>query len=1013
MRPVAVIALLCAAMAIAGNSSGAKADTRQQSALELELAGEMVSIPGGEFFRIGDLDGERSAYTVTVPAFRLGKHEVTFAQWDACVADGGCNGYSPDDYEWGRGSHPVVNISWYDIQSFIDWLNAKTDGNYRLPTEAEWEYAGRAGSIRKFSWTGAGRNNRANCNNDDCGDSWDYTAPVGSFSANPWGLHDMHGNVWEWVQDCWNDSYEGAPTDGSAKTNSVCGLRVRRGGGWNTDPWPLHAAIRAPWISAGRTNQGDTGFRLAQDEEQQPPTTASDPLAEMLALGRLCRQGELGLPKDYIQAYQWFDLAASQGAAALEERDALAAQMTPEQIEKAQSSEAFIKLIEDIVAIPGGTFIKKLLEDMIAIPGGSFRMGNLSGKGYGNEQPVRNVTVPAFRLGKHEVTFAQWDACVADGGCNGYTPDDEGWGRSNRPAINVPWYDAQSFIDWLNGKTGGNYRLPTEAEWEYAARAGSTTEYSWGDDIGSNRTNCDGCGSQWDDDRTAPVGSFPANPWGLHDMHGNVHEWVQDCWNRRYEGAPTDGSAWTSGECILRVFRGGAWDSPPWRLRSAYRGWEGGWGRDHLGFRLAQDEEQYLATMAGTRPAEMLALGRLYRQGGLGVTQDYTHAQKWFNLAASHSAQTGDIDTLEAAVSAGADVNARAGRGRTALMYAVDKGYPQLVSLLLDAQSNVNASAPDGATALFMAASHGHTEVIELLMKAGAHVSLRGAQGKTPAEAAEARYGATDTARESGAPPALLALLDGKTWAEAEAEQARKRQENETLLSKLPEDMVSIPGGTFRMGDLSGEGGEGDQPVRSVTVPAFKLGRHEVTFAQWDACVADGGCNGYSPDDMGWGRGNQPVIYVSWDDAHSFIRWLNSKTDGNYRLPTEAEWEYAARAGTTTEYSWGDDIGSNRANCDNDYCGDSWDYTAPVGSFPANPWGLHDMHGNVYEWVQDCWNNNYEGAPIDGSAWTDGDCSLRVARDGSWGTYLRSFARYRDGRPTRDAGLGFRLAQDE
>ncbi|MCY4283154.1 MAG: formylglycine-generating enzyme family protein, partial [Gammaproteobacteria bacterium] len=161
---------------------------------------------------------------------------------------------------------------------------------------------------------------------------------------------------------------------------------------------------------------------------------------------------------------------------------------------------------------------------------------------------------------------------------------------------------------------------------------------------------------------------------------------------------------------------------------------------------------------------------------------------------------------------------------------------------------------------------------------------------------------------------------------------------------------------------------------------------------------------------------NQPVVCVSWNDAQAFIKWLSDETGGNYRLPTEAEWEYAARAGTTTKYSWGDDIGSNRANCDNDDCGDSYDYTAPVGSFPANPWGLHDMHGNVWEWVQDCWNDNYKGAPKDGSVWTSGDCSQRVIRGGSWfydAWYLRSADRFRYDRANRNGTIGFRLAQDE
>ena len=250
------------------------------------------------------------------------------------------------------------------------------------------------------------------------------------------------------------------------------------------------------------------------------------------------------------------------------------------------------------------------------------------------------------------------------------------------------------------------------------------------------------------------------------------------------------------------------------------------------------------------------------------------------------------------------------------------------------------------------------------------------------------------------------------------------------LEQELAGEMVLIPAGSFRMGDLRGEGHLMDyylhnplgEPVHTVTVPAFRLGKYEVTFAQWDACVADGGCEGYSPYDgwvgyaISWGRKNRPVINVNWDDTQSFIDWLNSKTGGSFRLPTEAEWEYAARAGSTTKYSWGDDIGSNQANCDNENCGDSWEYTAPVGSFPANAWGLHDMHGNVWEWVQDCWNGSYESAPTDGSAWTAGRCSARLVRGGSWyddPSYLRSAFRYSGNRLNRYMDIGFRLAQDE
>ena len=393
--------------------------------------------------------------------------------------------------------------------------------------------------------------------------------------------------------------------------------------------------------------------------------------------------------------------------------------------------------------------------------------------------------------------------------------------------------------------------------------------------------------------------------------------------------------------------------------------------------------------------------------------------------ALHNAAQAGDIEMLKAAVTAGVDVNARDSRGRTALMHAVDKGYPLLVQELLEAQADVNVRAPDGATALFMAAAHGHTEIIELLMKAGAAVSVRGPKGETPVEVAVRRYGDANAARGNGEPPAVLALLDGKTWAEVE----EARAQIEPTVRQLADEMVAIPAGKFRMGSRGRDASDDEKPAHRVTVPAFKLGKHEVTFVQWDACVLDGGCNGYSPHDgvyyaddgsgkpyygKSWGRGDRPVINVNWNDIQSFIRWLNSKTGGNFRLPTEAEWEYAARAGTKTKYSWGNDIGSNRANCND--CGDNYQYTAPVGSFPANPWGLHDMHGNVWEWVQDCNNDSYKGAPRDASAWVSGNCQERVVRGGSWNNDpgdQRSAYRGQHALPDRHYEDGFRLAQDE
>ena len=209
--------------------------------------------------------------------------------------------------------------------------------------------------------------------------------------------------------------------------------------------------------------------------------------------------------------------------------------------------------------------------EMVVLPTGSFRMGDLSGRGDADEKPVRTVTISRpIAMGKYEVTFEDYDRFALATGAK--KPDAKGWGRGNRPVINVSWHDARDYAVWLSEQTGKRYRLPSEAEWEYATRAGTTMEYSWGNTAGSGNANCDGCGSRWDNDGTAPVGSFGASDFGLHDMHGNVWEWVEDCWHGSYQGAPPDGTAWTTGgDCAKRGLRGGSWvDSPP-RLRAAFR----------------------------------------------------------------------------------------------------------------------------------------------------------------------------------------------------------------------------------------------------------------------------------------------------------------------------------------------------------------------------------------------------------------------------------------------------------
>ena len=237
--------------------------------------------------------------------------------------------------------------------------------------------------------------------------------------------------------------------------------------------------------------------------------------------------------------------------------------------------------------------------EMVVVPAGSFTMGSPPGEEgrADDEGPQHRVTIPrAFAVGKFEVTFAEWDACVAAGGCDGYRPEDEGWGRGKRPAIDVSWKDTKASIEWLSRRTGETYRLPSEAEWEYAARAGTTTPFHFGATIGPDQANYDGNYAYAGGakgvyrKKTVAVGSFPANAFGLHDVHGNVWEWVEDCWRGDYKGAAADGGAWTTGgECGQRVLRGGGWSSKPGSARSAFRGRSTSVNRDSgYGFRVAR-----------------------------------------------------------------------------------------------------------------------------------------------------------------------------------------------------------------------------------------------------------------------------------------------------------------------------------------------------------------------------------------------------------------------------------------
>lgn len=228
--------------------------------------------------------------------------------------------------------------------------------------------------------------------------------------------------------------------------------------------------------------------------------------------------------------------------------------------------------------------------EMVVLEPSDFLMGNPVGMADSDARPVHKVSLEGFMIGAREVTFTDYDRFVRETGAR--RPRDFGWGRGSRPVVDVSWEEARDYADWLSEKTGQPYRLPTEAEWEYAARGGTSSSFWWGIGSPASRALCFDCGTRWDQISTAPTGSFPPNPFGLYDTAGNVYEWMADCYHHNYNGAPGDGSAWEKPDCDLRVARGGSFNSPAGAMRSHARNRFAPDARaDILGFRVARDRD--------------------------------------------------------------------------------------------------------------------------------------------------------------------------------------------------------------------------------------------------------------------------------------------------------------------------------------------------------------------------------------------------------------------------------------
>ncbi|MGB6537893.1 MAG: SUMF1/EgtB/PvdO family nonheme iron enzyme [Xanthobacteraceae bacterium] len=378
---------------------------------------------------------------------------------------------------------------------------------------------------------------------------------------------------------------------------------------WIRDHTKFGEAARG-WATAGHPNGlllRTPALEMAEYWIASRPHDAPDPTAEIRAFVAASRKGARSAQRlRRIAQSSIFTLmvAVILGLVGVIKQDFLKAQWRYWTVTypylRAQVRPFVLTAAKEEALKPGDSFKEcaQNCPEMVVVPAGSFMMGapatDSQVQGYGGEIPQHTVTIAKpFAVSKYELTFVDWDACVTGGGCNGYEPNDLRWGRGQQPLINVDLADAQAYVAWLSQVTGKTYRLLSESEYEYAARAGTTMSYPWGNDIklnGQAMANCDGCGSQWDNKQAAPVGSFPPNRFGLYDMVGNVFEWIEDCVHTDYNGAPADGSAWIAGgDCTRRVVRGQSWSGAPGFVRSAARSWVTADFRTLvLGFRVAR-----------------------------------------------------------------------------------------------------------------------------------------------------------------------------------------------------------------------------------------------------------------------------------------------------------------------------------------------------------------------------------------------------------------------------------------
>jgi len=628
--------------------------------------------------------------------------------------------------------------------------------------------------------------------------------------------------------------------------------------------------------------------------------------------------------------------------------------------------------------------IRQINFQWIDITRGAFMMGSSASEGYDNEHPQHEITISKyFQMLQFEVTQAQWELVMGNNPSS-FT------GYDDKPVETVSWNDCQSFVSKLNEiDSNYTYRLPTEAEWEYSCRADSNTTHCYGNDIAQL-----GEYAHYDDNsdvKTHVVGKKMANAWGLHDMHGNVGEWCQDWYDEDFYGDSPDIDPQGTTSGLDRVIRGGCWYSDADYCRSAYR--------DHI----PPTRRSYYI---GLRLVRVLHEDKDTDGDGVGDNLDAFPNDRNETSDRDDDGVGDNSDKFPDDPAASIDIDGdgwpdKWNEGMTeedsiTRLHLDAFPYDPVASMDTDGDDwpdkwNEGKTQSDSTTGLHLDAFPNDPAA-----------SVDADNDGYPDE-----WNTGKDANNSTSEPQLSLDAfpnDKDEWADSDDDGVGDNQQ----FSDLNFEWVDISSGTFTMGSnweedpenpYQGEGGyENEQPVHQVTISKnFQMLKYELTQAQWEAVIGTTPWRGQYYSKEG---DDYPATNISWNDCQDFVDELNTlDTSHTYSLPTEAEWEYCCRAGSNTDYCYGDDAGQlvdyawYRTNA---YDANE-KYVHEVGQKLPNAWGLYDMHGNAWEWCQDWSHSDYNNAPDDGTAWEDPVSSYRVYRGGGWSRLAetcRSAVRY-------------------